>query len=1148
MTASFTNATNFLAGITATSADMEGDRAVDLVAGNYIQPANQLVFIDSQLENYQNLVLGVLPNLTVVVLDANQDGIEQISQVLALHQQVSSLHIVSHGAPGRLYLGNSQLSYETLHRYSWQLMGWANALTADAQLLVYGCEVAQTQQGMAFVQRLSELTGAAVAASNHLIGSHTLGGNWKLNICTGAITSGLAFQEQVMTAYSSVLGKVILDTSFNTTGKVTTDFNGNDEASYSIAVQDDGKILVAGYSNNGTDKDFAIVRYNSNGTLDTTFNTTGKVITDLNGNDDGSYSITVQDDGKILVAGYSNNGTDDDFAIVRYNSDGTLDTTFNTTGIVTTDFNGNNEGGNSIAIQSDGKILVAGYSNNGSDDDFAIVRYNSDGTLDTTFNTTGIVTTDFNGTNEAGNSVAIQSDGKILVAGYSNNGTNNDFAIVRYNSDGTLDTTFNTTGKVTTDFNGKDEGGYSITIQDDGKILVVGVSNNGTDDDFAIARYNSDGSLDTTFNSTGKVTTDFNASNETANSITVQDNGKILVAGYSNNGSNDDFAFARYNSDGTLDTTFNTTGKVTTDFNGNDEGGNSITIQDDGKILVAGVTNNDTDYDFAIARYSVNQSPELANEIQDREATEDSVFNFIIPNDTFSDADAGDILTYTATLENDQLLPTWLNFNPGTLTFSGTPTSQDIGSLNIKVTAKDIAGDEVSDVFTLAVAEKNSAPTNLIFSIVSDDNDDDDDEQKIIGFFTTIDSNQNDKHTYSLVTGNGDSDNEAFIIEGNSLKIKSDITKSSYKIRVRTTDVGGLYFDKELDVNASSFGSTNIEITTIFQLVNITQNIFTVKSKDKGGKGKLSIKIKANKSKEVNELCVFNVDDDEGKIDGIAPGAEGYTKAALLRSKVIFCSLGNLPNGFNSDDLTSILEFESNTRLRFYMVSQTTTQTILSGKASFSNVVFSSSTNNSTEQEGFSLNFQNLVLTVQATNQEVTLGTKLQGKKEGELIDLRSVTKSVKAEFKVHREAAFNNCVGFYQIADESGGIDTNNDGVADILVGQAGYAEAAVRQRVTGIDLTVTNQGTASHSGTFAAGSLFAPFIIVNGKPDAFLGDIRNNNPKVYFAFLGANADKKDHIRLLGNNTFGFEDLPNGGDRDYNDVIVQVKLTANAV
>ncbi|BAY76081.1 FG-GAP repeat-containing protein [Nostoc linckia NIES-25] len=1059
MTASLTNVNNFLAKTTAnsvTTVDIESDRKLDLVADNYqdlhSQPANQLVFIDSQLEDYQNLVAGVLPNMTVVVLDPDGDGIEQISQVLALHRQVNSLHIVSHGAPGRLYLGNSQLSHETLDRYTSQLIGWANALTANAQLLIYGCEVAQTPQGMAFVRRLSELTGAVVAASDRLIGSRTLGGNWELNISTGAIASGLAFQEQAMTAYSSVLGKVVLDTTFNTTGKVTTNFNASNDGSYSVAVQDDGKILVAGYSNNGTDDDFAIARYNSDGTLDTTFNTTGKVTTDFNADKDGSYSIAVQDDGKILVAGYSNNGTDDDFAIARYNSDGSLDTTFNTTGKVTTDFNASKEGGNSIAIQDDGKILVAGYSNNGTDDDFAIVRYNSDGSLDTTFNTTGIVTTDFNGNDEAGNSITVQSDGKILVAGYSNNGTNNDFAIARYNSDGSLDTTFNSTGKVTTDFNSSDEGGYSITVQDDGKILVVGTSNNGSNNDFAIARYNSDGSLDTTFNTTGKVTTDFNGNDEAGNSITVQDDGKVLVAGYSNNGSNDDFAIARYNSDGTLDTTFNTTGKFTSDFNGNDEGGNSIIVQDDDKILVAGVSNNGTDYDFAIARYSVNQSPEVANEIQDVEATQDSVFNFTIPDDAFSDADAEDILTYTATLENDELLPTWLNFNPDTLTFTGTPTNKDVGSLNIKVIATDIAGDEASDVFKLAVEQK------------------------------------------------------------------ADLT-----------------------------------ILPITLLTIIKGDVFNVKTKlnIKGDKGKLSIKIKTKSSNKVEELCVFNVDDDEGKIDGKAPGTEGYTQAALLRSKVIFCSLGNLPNGFSTADLATILQFDSDTKLRFYMVSNSTTQDVLSGKASFSSVIFSSSTSSnseSSENGGFSLNFESLVVTVEATNQQVTLGTGLQGKKEGELIDLREIKQSVKADFKVHREATLNNCVGFYQIADESGGIDTNNDGVADILVGQAGYAEAAVRQRITGIDLTVTNQGTASHGGTFAAGSLFAPFIIINGKPDAFVDKNSKKNPTVYFAFLGANTDKTDHIRLLGNNTFGFEDLAKGGDKDYNDIIVKIDLTVNAV
>ncbi|MFN6564474.1 MAG: putative Ig domain-containing protein [Nostoc sp. ChiSLP01] len=847
-------------------------------------------------------------------------------------------------------------------------------------------------------------------------------------------------------------GKVVLDTTFNTTGKVTTDFNASNDGSYSIAVQDDGKILVAGYSNNGTDDDFAIARYNSDGTLDTTFNTTGKVTTDFNASNDGSYSIAVQDDGKILVAGYSNNGTDDDFAIARYNSDGTLDTTFNTTGKVTTDFNASKEGGNSITVQDDGKILVAGYSNNGTDDDFAIVRYNSDGSLDTTFNTTGIVTTDFNGSNEAGNSIAVQSDGKILVAGYSNNGTDDDFAIARYNSDGSFDTTFNSTGKVTTDFNTSDEGGYSITVQDDGKILVVGSSNNGTNDDFAIARYNSNGTLDTTFNTTGKVTTDFNGNDEAGNSVAVQDDGKVLVAGYSNNGTNDDFAIARYNSDGTLDTTFNTTGKFTSDFNGKDEGGNSIIVQDDDKILVAGVSNNGTDYDFALARYMVNQSPEVANEIQDIEATEDSVFNFTIPEDTFSDADAEDILTYTATLENDELLPTWLNFNPDTLTFSGTPTNKDVGSLNIKVTATDIAGDEASDVFKLAVEQK------------------------------------------------------------------ADLT-----------------------------------IVPVTLLTIIKGDVFSVKTKlnIKGDKGKLSIKIKTKSSNKVEELCVFNVDDDEGKIDGKAPGTEGYAKAALLRSKVIFCSLGNLPDGFSTADLTSILQFDSDTKLRFYMVSNSTTQDVLSGKASLSSVIFSSSTSSnseSSENGGFSLNFQSLVVTVEATNQQITLGTGLQGKKEGELLDLRDVKQSVKADFKVHREAALNNCVGFYQVADESGGIDTNNDGVADLLVGQAGYAEAAVRARITGIDLTVTNQGKASHNGTFAASSLFAPFIIVNGKPDAFVDKNSNNNPTVYFAFLGANTDKTDHIRLLGNNTFGFEDLASGGDKDYNDIIVKIDLTVNAV
>ncbi len=162
---------------------------------------------------------------------------------------------------------------------------------------------------------------------------------------------------------------------------------------------------------------------------------------------------------------------------------------------------------------------------------------------------------------------------------------------------------------------------------------------------------------------------------------------------------------------------------------------------------------------------------------------------------------------------------------------------------------------------------------------------------------------------------------------------------------------------------------------------------------------------------------------------------------------------------------------------------------------------------------------------------------------QSNLLDLRDATQPVSAEFVVNRDAGYNNYISFYQVTDENGGIDTNGDRKADILVGQTGYTEAAVRGRVTGIDLTANNQDTATYTGTFEPGSIFAAFIIANGRPDAILDSNPSNNPAVYFPFLGANSDKVDHIRLLGNNTFGFEDLPNGGDKDYNDMTVRVNL-----
>jgi myo-inositol-hexaphosphate 3-phosphohydrolase len=325
------------------------------------------------------------------------------------------------------------------------------------------------------------------------------------------------------------------------------------------------------------------------------------------------------------------------------------------------------------------------------------------------------------------------------------------------------------------------------------------------------------------------------------------------------------------------------------------------------------------------------------------------------------------------------------------------------------------------------------------------------------------------------------------------------------------------------------------------------------------GKPKLSISVTGSNSTQVNELGVFLVDDATGKINGIAPGAAGYTQAALDRGKVILSALANIPNGFNSSDLSRLLEFNSGENIRFFLVKNSTIDAVRAGVTPTADILFSSASTQkvtSLSDGGFSLawedasgrsvsDFQDLVVKIQASNQALPLGIGVQDSPQGELIDLRGVTQQVKADFVLNREAAFNNFVGFYQVVDVNGGIDINSDGKADIFPGQTGYTTAAVKERVVGIDLSVNNQGTATFTGIFQGGSLFAPFMIADGRPEALLDANASNDPTVYFAFLGANFGKADHIRLLGNNTFGFEDLPLGGDKDYNDVILKVNLTA---
>jgi uncharacterized delta-60 repeat protein len=288
---------------------------------------------------------------------------------------------------------------------------------------------------------------------------------------------------------------------------------------------------------------------------------------------------------------------------------GALDSSFGGDGKVTTDVTVRGDFATEVAIQGDGKIIVVGGASWEKNPKFVLVRYNADGTLDTSFGGDGKVTTDFTRREDAAYGVAIQADGKIVAAGDAGLRTGNShFALARYSSDGTLDTSFGGDGKVTTQFTRKDDPVSSLVIQSDGKIVVAGAAAwNGTNGNFALARYNADGTLDTGFGGDGKVTSDFGGRREFANAIAVQTDGKLLAGGlvrFSKTAGRGRFELVRYNVDGTRDMGFSSDGRLTTDFTRWHDSVQGLAVQVDGKIVAAGVAGyGGSNPNFALARY-----------------------------------------------------------------------------------------------------------------------------------------------------------------------------------------------------------------------------------------------------------------------------------------------------------------------------------------------------------------------------------------------------------------------------------------------------------------------------------------------------------------------------------------------------------------
>lgn len=397
-----------------------------------------------------------------------------------------------------------------------------------------------------------------------------------------------------------------LDPGFGTGGVAAIPVGQASQAN-GLVIDSDGKLLAAG-STTGANVDIALVRLNSDGTLDTTFapSAGGRPTFDFSASDIAS-ALALQSDGKIIVAGSSISAGNTDFALMRLDSDGSLDPTFdgsvNGNGKITTDFNLLADAALAVAIQPDGKIIAAGFSVNPSGSDFALARYNQNGTLDTTFGIalTGKVTDDLGG-NDSARVLALQGDGKIVVGGFAFTGTNSEFALERYAADGTLDSTFGTGGIVITPIGIGNAQIASLALQPDGKIIAAGSASNGLNDDFALVRYDDKGTLDPTFGTGGIVTTDFSGGNDDANALRIQSDGKIVVAGSASNGT-DDFGLARYNADGTIDTTFGTGGKIVTSFGSGSDAAMAMVLQTDGQIVAAGRASTTTGNVFSFARY-----------------------------------------------------------------------------------------------------------------------------------------------------------------------------------------------------------------------------------------------------------------------------------------------------------------------------------------------------------------------------------------------------------------------------------------------------------------------------------------------------------------------------------------------------------------
>lgn len=396
-----------------------------------------------------------------------------------------------------------------------------------------------------------------------------------------------------------------LDSTFGQSGKVTTAGASSEDRAMSVVVEPGGKVVIAGSSiRSSTSYDTALVKYNIEGHLDTSFGSGGIAIHSLLGTEDRALGLVRRSDGKFVTGGYGYVSGNYDYLVARFNTDGSLDTSFGTGGKTTTAVGTSHDYGFAISQFPNGRLVMGGYSydSTASRYNMAVVKYLEDGAVDSAFGTAGKATVSVGSGSSYCFAVLIVAGNRIVCVGHASV-AGSDIAVVKFNSDGSLDTSFGSSGKVTIDINSSTDYGYGAAVQSDGKILITGSAGFGGRSYFAAVRLNTDGSLDSSFDFDGKLYYALGPNLDEARSVQVQSNGRIILAGHSYNGLDYDFSVTRLFTDGAMDTSFGSSGKLITPMGSGNDRIFASAIDDFGRIVTVGDTLVGSTLDFALARY-----------------------------------------------------------------------------------------------------------------------------------------------------------------------------------------------------------------------------------------------------------------------------------------------------------------------------------------------------------------------------------------------------------------------------------------------------------------------------------------------------------------------------------------------------------------